>query len=93
MESFFRLYPVLVAEFETAPLPKLIHNGQEVNRQLPSFLKLEKLPKKQREREVAQSCPTLHSPMDCSLPGSSVHGILHWSGLPLPSLITLLALH
>ena len=25
--------------------------------------------------EVAQSCPTLHNPMDCSLPGSSVHGI------------------
>ena len=22
-----------------------------------------------------QSCPTLHDPMDCSLPGSSVHGI------------------
>ena len=28
------------------------------------------------EREVAQSCPTLSDPMDCSLPGSSVHGIL-----------------
>ena len=27
------------------------------------------------ENEVAQSCPTLHDPMDCSLPGSSVHGI------------------
>jgi len=27
------------------------------------------------ESEVAQSCPTLHNPMDCSLPGSSVHGI------------------
>ena len=27
------------------------------------------------EREVAQSCPTLHDPMDCSLPGSSLHGI------------------
>ena len=27
------------------------------------------------EREVAQSCPTLRDPMDCSLPGSSVHGI------------------
>ena len=27
-------------------------------------------------REVAQSCPTLCYPMDCSLPGSSVHGIL-----------------
>ena len=27
------------------------------------------------ESEVAQLCPTLHNPMDCSLPGSSVHGI------------------
>ena len=27
------------------------------------------------EREVAQSCPTLSDPMDCGLPGSSVHGI------------------
>ena len=40
------------------------------------------------EREVAQSCLTLHDPMDGSLPGSFVHGILQarileW--LPLPS--------
>ena len=27
------------------------------------------------ESEVTQSCPTLHNPMDCSPPGSSVHGI------------------
>ena len=27
------------------------------------------------EREVAPSCPTLSDPMDCSPPGSSVHGI------------------
>ena len=27
------------------------------------------------EREVAQWCLTLHDPMDCSLPGSSAHGI------------------
>ena len=27
------------------------------------------------ESEVAQWCPTLHNPMDCSLPGSSIHGI------------------
>ena len=27
--------------------------------------------------EVAQSCPTLRDPMDCSLPGSSAHGIFH----------------
>ena len=29
--------------------------------------------------EVAQSCPTLCDPMDCSLPGSSVHGIFQAS--------------
>ena len=27
------------------------------------------------DSEVPQSCPTLSDPMDCSLPGSSVHGI------------------
>ena len=27
------------------------------------------------ESEVAQSCLTLSDPMDCSLPGSSIHGI------------------
>ena len=27
------------------------------------------------EREVDQSCPTPSDPMDCSLPGSSIHGI------------------
>ena len=27
------------------------------------------------ESEVAQSCPTLRDPMDCSLPGSSIHGL------------------
>ena len=38
------------------------------------------------EREAAQSCPTLRDPMDCSLPGSSVHGIfqarvLEWGAI------------
>ena len=28
------------------------------------------------ESEVAQSCPTLRNSMDCSLSGSSVHGIV-----------------
>ena len=40
------------------------------------------------ESEVAQSCPTLSDPMDCSLPGSSVHGFSrqeYWSGVPLRS--------
>ena len=32
-------------------------------------------PSPMQESEVTQSCPTLCDPMDCSLPGSSVHGI------------------
>ena len=40
---------------------------------------------KESESEVAQLCPTLCDPMDCSPPGSSVHGIfqagvLKWVG-------------
>ena len=31
---------------------------------------------KKSESEVTQLCPTLCEPMNCSLPGSSVHGIL-----------------
>ena len=36
--------------------------------------------------EVAQSCPTLCDPMDCSLPGSSIHGVfqatvLEWGAI------------
>jgi len=31
--------------------------------------------KVESESEVSQSCPTLSDPMDCSLPGSSIHGI------------------
>ena len=38
------------------------------------------------ESEVAQSCSTLSDPMDCSLPGSSIHGIfqarvLEWGAI------------
>ena len=32
-------------------------------------------PNHKSESEVVQSCPTPSDPMDCSLPGSSVHGI------------------
>ena len=42
------------------------------------------------ESEVAQLCPTLRDPMDCSLPGSSVHGIfqarvLEWGAIAFSS--------
>ena len=41
------------------------------------------------ESEVAQSCPTLCDPTDCSLPGSSLHGIFLTQGLN-PCLLCLL---
>ena len=33
------------------------------------------------ESEIVQSCPTLSDPVDCSLPGSSIHGIFQARGL------------
>ena len=42
------------------------------------------------ESEVAQLCPTLSDPMDCSPPGSSIHGIfqaraLEWGAIAFSS--------
>ena len=42
--------------------------------------------KMKSESDIAQSCLTLHDPMDCSLPGSSIHGIfqakiLEWGAI------------
>ena len=44
------------------------------------------------EREVAQSCPTLSDPMDCSPPGSSIHGIfqarvLEWGAIAFSGIL------
>ena len=43
-------------------------------------------PMHESESDVAQSRPTLHDPMDCSPPGSSIHGIfqarvLEWGAI------------
>ena len=48
--------------------------------------------KVKRESEVAQSYPTLSDPMDCSLPGSSIHGIfqarvLEWGATAFSSIL------
>ena len=45
------------------------------------------------ESEVSQSCPTLRDPMDCSPPGSSIHGIfqarvLKWDAIAFSTLNT-----
>ena len=44
----------------------------------------------ERECEVTQLCPTLCNPMDCSLPGTSVHGtfqarVLEWGAISFSS--------
>ena len=44
--------------------------------------------KVQSKSEVAQSCPTLHDPMDCSHqapPSIGLSSQEYWSGVPLPS--------
>ena len=49
------------------------------------------------ESEVAQSCPTLCNPMDCSPPGSSIHGIfqarvLEWGAIAFSGITAYLLL-
>ena len=49
--------------------------------------------KVESESEVAQLCPTLSDPMDCSLPGSSIHGIfqarvLEWGAIAFSNVYT-----
>ena len=53
--------------------------------------------KVKNESEVAQSCPTLRDPMDCSPPGSSVHGILQarvleWGAIAFSGVISIIPL-
>ena len=63
--------------------PSLVFSRQEHWSGLPFLLQCMKV---KRESEVAQLCLTLRDPMDCSLPGSSIHGIfqakvLEWGAI------------
>ena len=63
--------------------PSLGFSRQEQWSGLPFPLQCMKV---KSESELAQSCPTLSNPMDCSLPGSSIHGIfqatvLEWGAI------------
>ena len=55
-----------------------LHEGYCVNAE-PSFPGTNQIPicreSEKKKSKVAQFCPTLCDPMDCSLPGSSIHGI------------------
>ena len=57
-------------------LPSQIYDGVLV-------LEFTENEEKKKESEVTQSCLTLCNPMDCSLPGSSVHGIFQARALDL----------
>ena len=71
---------------------KLLHNGTHLTLLLHASKVMFKILQARlqqyvkSESEVAQSCPTLRDPMDCSLPGSSVHRIfqarvLEWGAI------------
>ena len=53
----------------------LVSKVMSLHLNMLSMLVITFLPRSESESEVAQSCPTLCNPMDCSLPSSSVHGI------------------
>ena len=69
--SHVRLYATPQTTAHQAP-PSLAFSKQEHWRGCHFLLQCMKV---KSESEVAQSCPTLSDPMDCSPPGSSVHGI------------------
>ena len=64
-------------------IPSMGFSRQEHWSGLPFLLQCMRV---ESESEVAQSSPTLSDPMDCSLPGSSIHGIfrateLEWGAI------------
>ena len=68
-------YPLQYSGLENS-VDCIVHGVTKRQTQLSDFHFQDSLSKANSESEVAQSCPTLCDPVDCSLPGSSVHGIL-----------------
>ena len=92
--SHVRLYATPQTAAHQAP-PSLGFSRQEYWSGLPGLSPTHVNEMKvKNESEVVQSCLTLSDPMDCSLPGSSVHGIfqarvLEWVPSPSPSCASL----
>ena len=64
-----------VKAFDKIQHPRMIKTLEKMGIE-GTYLNIVKAIYDRKENEVAQSCLTLWDPMDCSLPGSSVHGIL-----------------
>ena len=56
--------------------PAYLTYMQSTSYKMPGWMNHKLDSRLESERKVAQSCPTLCNSMDCSLPGSSLHGIL-----------------
>ena len=78
----------------SAPFPKDFPGGSEDKESTHSARDPGSIPGSRRSpiegkwSDFTQLCPTLWDPVDCSPPGSSIHGIPqkeYWSGLPFPS--------
>ena len=90
--SRVRLCATLETAAHQAP-PSLGSSRQEYRSGLPF-----PSPGRESESEVAQSCPTPSDPMDCSPPGSSVHGIcparvLEWVAIAFSELIIVMSVN
>ena len=64
--------PALQGFFNIHKSINVIHHINKLKNKNHMFISI----RSDQIRSVAQSCPTLSHPMNCSLPGSSVHGIL-----------------
>ena len=98
--NFFNLEKLKSAKYSKFRVPPRINPRENTPRDIVIKMRKikERILKAAREKQqitykgtpikfclVAKLCPTFCNPMDCSLPGSSVHGISqqeYWSGLP-----------
>ena len=67
-------YPTLCDPIDGSPIPACPWDSPGKNTGVGCHFLLQCM-KVKSESEVTQSCLTLSDPMDCSLPGFSVHGI------------------
>ena len=68
LSRFSRVRPCVTSQMAAHQAPPSLGFSRQKHWSVLPF------PSPVHESEVVQSCPTLHNPMGCSLPGSSVHG-------------------
>ena len=84
--SLFSLFTFMHWRRKWQPTPVFLPGQSQEQRNLVGCHFLPQCMQVKSESEIAQSCPTLHDPVDCSPPGSSIHGIfqarvLEWGAI------------